>query len=300
MSIKHAILGLLSWKPSTGYELKKIFEGSSTMHWSGNNNQIYKALVQLLDEELVTNETFHTDGSPSKKVYSITEDGLCSLKTWVMEESEASELKKPFLIHLAWADLLSDEELLQLLEKYEDQINVQLLYEKEKIKRGIATPCRTPREAFLWEKISENTLLSLETELTWLLNVKHGLKKKENPMTYRIVKNTENHYIEYIALANPIKTEQDALELVSLCVEHSIYLLMLHKEALPEEFFDLKTGLAGGVIQKFVNYNIRVAAVIPFEKAQRGKFKNMISEANKGNHFRIFETPDDAEKWLVK
>ena len=43
MSIHHAILGLLSWKPHTGYDLKKVFEDSAFMHWSGNNNQIYRA-----------------------------------------------------------------------------------------------------------------------------------------------------------------------------------------------------------------------------------------------------------------
>jgi PadR family transcriptional regulator AphA len=59
MSIKLAILGILSWETSTGYDLKKIIEDSSAMYWSGNNNQIYKTLVQLLGEELVTNEVQH-------------------------------------------------------------------------------------------------------------------------------------------------------------------------------------------------------------------------------------------------
>jgi DNA-binding PadR family transcriptional regulator len=56
VSIKYAILGLLSSKPSTGYEMKKVFEESSVMYWSGNNNQIYKSLVELLNEGLVTSE----------------------------------------------------------------------------------------------------------------------------------------------------------------------------------------------------------------------------------------------------
>jgi hypothetical protein len=42
MSIKHAILGFLSWQPSTGYELKKLFAESDTLSWSGNNNQRWK------------------------------------------------------------------------------------------------------------------------------------------------------------------------------------------------------------------------------------------------------------------
>lgn len=57
MSIKLAILGILSWKSSTGYELKKIFEDSSFMYWSGNNNQIYKALLNIKPEVLVPKNT---------------------------------------------------------------------------------------------------------------------------------------------------------------------------------------------------------------------------------------------------
>ena len=64
MSIKLAILGILSWKPSTGYELKKVFEDSSFMYWSGNNNQVYKGLMSLEKESLVTSELIHRDSSP--------------------------------------------------------------------------------------------------------------------------------------------------------------------------------------------------------------------------------------------
>jgi len=45
MTIQFAVLGLLSGKPSSGYELKKVFEDSPYLYWSGNNNKIYKSLL---------------------------------------------------------------------------------------------------------------------------------------------------------------------------------------------------------------------------------------------------------------
>ncbi|MCG1013246.1 PadR family transcriptional regulator [Tepidanaerobacter sp. GT38] len=72
MSISLAILGLLSYKPMSGYDLKKIIQDSSFMYWSGNNNQIYKALSELRDKGFVTNEVIHQDGAPTKKIYKIT------------------------------------------------------------------------------------------------------------------------------------------------------------------------------------------------------------------------------------
>jgi DNA-binding PadR family transcriptional regulator len=175
MSIKHAILGLLSWKSSTGYELKKIFEDSSIMYWSGNNNQIYKALLQLKDENFVTNEIQYQESSPSKKIYTITSGGVSELKNWVVSSPNVPEFKKMFLVQLAWADMLNNEELHELLTKYEDEVKMQLILEEEKKKRRINLPDRTNREILLWDMISENLLSSYINELKWIQMVRKDL-----------------------------------------------------------------------------------------------------------------------------
>ena len=313
MSIKYAILGFLSWKPATGYELKKIFEESSAMYWSGNNNQIYKALVQLLDEELVTNEVQHQESSPSKKIYSITEEGLERLREWVISEAEAPEFKKNFLIHLAWADQLSDEELNEMLMKYENEMKMQLLLQQEKIKRGVISPNRNPREVFLWDKISENVISSYTNELNWVQGVRKELLEKESiekrekeiiaeseNMNYKIIQNGNQEYIELISVKRPLSTEQDAIDLVALSIENNTNLLMIHSEALSEDFFKLRTGVAGRMLQKFINYQIKTVAIIPNKLASKGRFKEMVLEANKSNHFRVLENREEAETWLLK
>lgn len=176
MSIKYAILGLLSWKPSTGYDLKKVFENSSIMYWSGNNNQIYKTLVQLLDEGSVTNEVLHQESAPSKKLYAITDKGVAALKEWVLSTPELPEFKKTFLVQLAWADQLNEAELDGLLSRYEEEVNIQLLMQQEKARRGINSPKRTAREVYLWDMISENVISSYKNELEWIRKVRGGMK----------------------------------------------------------------------------------------------------------------------------
>lgn len=176
MSIKYAILGLLSWTPSTGYDLKKIFEESSIMYWSGNNNQIYKALIQLLNEGLVTNEVFHQESTPSKKLYTITEEGSAALKEWVLSTPELPEFKNAFLVQLAWADQLDSTELDDLLSRYENEVNIQLLMQQEKVRRGINSPKRTAREVYLWDMISENIISSYKNELDWIRTVRREMK----------------------------------------------------------------------------------------------------------------------------
>ena len=179
MAIQYAILGLLSWKPSSGYELKKVFEDSPYLYWSGNNNQIYKSLLQLQKEGLITYETIHQDGAPSKKIYSVTKKGMAELKEWIATASAAPEFKKPFLIQLAWADMMSKDELSALLTKYEKEIEAQLIHQKEKSDREKDWPNRSLRETFLWNMISVNLMSTYQSELTWVRKVRQQLLRIE-------------------------------------------------------------------------------------------------------------------------
>jgi PadR family transcriptional regulator, regulatory protein AphA len=179
MAIQYAILGLLSWKPSSGYELKKVFEDSPYLYWSGNNNQIYKSLLQLQKDGLITYETIHQDGAPSKKIYTVTKKGTAELKEWIAAASATPEFKKPFLIQLAWADMMNKDELSALLTKYEKEIETQLILQKKKSDREKDWPNRSQRETFLWNMISVNLMSTYQSELAWVRKVRQQLSRIE-------------------------------------------------------------------------------------------------------------------------
>jgi PadR family transcriptional regulator AphA len=181
MSIEYAILGLLSWRPLTGYDIKKMFVGSTVLYWSGNNNQIYTTLVKLHENGLVSREIEFQEDSPARKIYSITAKGQAELKKWLLVEPEPPQLKNSFLIQLAWADQLSPDELDTLLGKYEAEMKMQLtmlqVQEQQKNMSPSGTPrdayinvalARTPREAVLWSMIQENWISFYENELNWV------------------------------------------------------------------------------------------------------------------------------------
>jgi len=312
MSINYAILGMLSYKPLTGYDLKKIIQSSSFMPWSGNNNQIYKALFELYDNNLVTSEVHHQDSSPSKKIYTITEAGLSELKKWSQSMPETFETKKPFLVQLAWADLLSNEELEKHLNQYEQDIKGQIFIEKAKLETSLFKHGRNQRETAIWNLINENILTSYQTELEWINKVKNTLfnqvdeehidikptVRENEKMTYKIIENNNQKYILLDPSGKPIQTEQDAMDLLAICFENSISLLLIHGERLSDDFLRLQTGIAGAILQKFVLYRIKVAAVID-ENRTKGKFKEFLTESNKGNVFRSFDNFDKAQNWLL-
>jgi PadR family transcriptional regulator AphA len=177
MSIKYAILGFLSWTPQTGYDLKKLFEESATFHWSGNNNQIYKALVELHNEGLVTLQVQQQVDRPPRKIYSISEQGLSALREWVLSEPELPQVKHSFLVRLAWADQLTPTELDKLIEQYGQEVEVQLLMFREHKQRNQHAPQRTPREIYLWEMILQRWISLYENELEWIQALRDGLSK---------------------------------------------------------------------------------------------------------------------------
>jgi PadR family transcriptional regulator, regulatory protein AphA len=179
LEIKYAILGFLSWKPFTGYELKKMIADSIVFYWSGNNNQIYTSLVQMHKDGLVTNEVEHQEHLPSRKIYSITDKGLEHLHYWVTSSLELPQLKKPFLMQLAWSDSLSDDELQALLEKYEYEVRMQLLMLQEQARRKAQlNPSRTPRENHIWESIFDNFIQTYQTEMEWAETLRKELASK--------------------------------------------------------------------------------------------------------------------------
>lgn len=95
-----------------------------------------------------------------------------------------------------------------------------------------------------------------------------------------------------------VNSERDLVDLIGFCGEHRCERLLLFAENLPQQFLDLKSGEAGMVLQKFANYPMKVAAVIP-AAAIRGKFSEFVLETNRGGQFRIFQSTDQAERWLV-
>ncbi|MCE1253807.1 MAG: DUF4180 domain-containing protein [Anaerolineae bacterium] len=118
-------------------------------------------------------------------------------------------------------------------------------------------------------------------------------------MNYRAVEKNEKIYVECLADGVLLDGEAAALDLVAGCMEYTCNRLLLPEGVLPDTFFQLKSGVAGQVLQKFVNYHMRVAAVIDPRMAREGRFGEMVLEANRGNQFRVFDDRAQAEDWLL-
>jgi DNA-binding PadR family transcriptional regulator len=320
MSINYAILGILSYKSMAGYDLKKVIQDSSFMHWSGNNNQIYKALTELLDKGLVTSVVKHQESSPTKKIYIITNEGLAALKEWVLSPSEPSEIKKPFLIQLAWSKQLNTSELNKMLDGYEEQVKLQLLMEKNNKQNVDFSPDRTALETTIWSFIKDNTRRTYENELLWIQELRRAIvsipnenditedanikvapqeEKSGGIMKYTISSNTEITYVHFKDSENKLENERNILDIITALAENNTQFVLLDSETLSKNFLQVKTGLLGILLQKFTLYHIKTAIVISDMNSLKGEFRASIAESSKKDILRLFTTASDAEKWFL-
>jgi PadR family transcriptional regulator, regulatory protein AphA len=118
-------------------------------------------------------------------------------------------------------------------------------------------------------------------------------------LSCRLISIRENGLPSSLPETDKLSSEQDALELVGVCGEYNTDRVMLHASNLTDDFYQLRTGLAGAVLQKFANYRIRAAAVLTPELVNQGRFREMVLEANRGNQFRVFYDRESAEAWLI-
>lgn len=319
MSINYAILGILSYKSMTGYDIKKIVQDSNFMHWSGNNNQIYKALTELLNTGLVNNEVKHQEGSPTKKIYIITDEGLAALKEWILSPSEPSEIKKPFLIRLAWSKQLNSRELNRFIDEYENQVKIQLLMEERKIQDKIFLPDRTNLEKTIWTFVNDNILRTHKNELLWIKDLRVAIAKipNENDFTedldvsvvkkekidrkvkYAIKNNNEISYIHLNDSKAKLETEKDILDIITALAENNTQLVLFDIKSLSKDFLEVKKGLLGSMLQKFTMYHINSAIVVKDKNILNNEFSNAIAESRNHDILRLFENVEDAEKWFL-
>ena len=86
----------------------------------------------------------------------------------------------------------------------------------------------------------------------------------------------------------------DALDVMGSGLHGCIFTLA----DLGRDFFNLKTKIAGEVFQKFVNYNFKVAFIIPADHNLGNRVTELIRDHARHNCIRFFETIDEAEKWI--
>jgi PadR family transcriptional regulator AphA len=126
MSLRHALLAVLTSEPMTGYDLVKYFDGSVAFIWNAPHSQIYPELRRMESAGLLSSTTVPRGERAQKRVYALTDDGYAELHAWGTSLISYPPQRDPYRLRAAFFEWASYEaarrQLREHVNHYMDQL----------------------------------------------------------------------------------------------------------------------------------------------------------------------------------
>ena len=155
---KYAILGMLSIRPMSGYDIKKAIEGSVNYFWTESYGQIYPMLKHLVGQRLVTKTIKKQTGKPDRHVYALTGRGRRELRTWLIGQVTPTVERNELLLKLFFG------------EESSIPINVEHVEQYRRMQAARHEECKA-----IESRIKSKSVPSPDAPY-WLMTVRHGIK----------------------------------------------------------------------------------------------------------------------------
>lgn len=186
MSLRFAILALLSVEPMTGYDLAKRFESSVAFVWHAPNSQIYPELRKMAADGLLQAEEVSWGPRGKKTQYRITAEGTAAFRDWMNAPLEYSRERDPVHLkaaYLEWTEPGTAKEQMQAHIDYhtmrrgqwQGMIEALRAGTNEMLNKRLAVTPEADRRRTIEYKIFtyEGLIARADTEIDW---AKRGLK----------------------------------------------------------------------------------------------------------------------------
>ena len=186
MSLRYALLALLSVEPMTGYDLAKRFESSVAFVWHAPDSQIYPELRKMAKEGLLQAEEVSWGPRGKKTQYRITDDGRAAFRAWMREPLEYSRERDPVHLKAAYLEWAEPDVAREHMQAHIDYHTVrrdqwaEMIAElragtNEMLSKRLAVTPEADRQRTIEYKVFtyEGLIARAETEIEW---GKQGLK----------------------------------------------------------------------------------------------------------------------------
>lgn len=104
----------------------------------------------------------------------------------------------------------------------------------------------------------------------------------------------KNQLAELLSDSILINTAEEGLELLGNLYFQGFDNVVVYRHNLSSAFFDLSSGLAGEVLQKFSNYKVRLNIVGDFSQYNSKSLNDFIRECNRGKHIAFVGSLNEA------
>ncbi len=119
-------------------------------------------------------------------------------------------------------------------------------------------------------------------------------------MTIETHNNDQLKIAEVISDDTVINKSEDGLDLLGDLYYQGFDAIIIHEKNIIVDFFDLKSGIAGEILQKFSTYRVRLTIVGDFAKYTSKSLKDFIYESNKGKQINFVSSTTEAISQLKK
>ena len=119
-------------------------------------------------------------------------------------------------------------------------------------------------------------------------------------MEFIVYTNHERCIAELRSAGVELCETQDALDMMADARQLGANTIIVHAYQLDPKFFDLKSGFAGDMLQKFSNYRMKLAIIGDFSTYQSKSLRDFIFESNKMGRICFLPSVDEAKDVFMK
>jgi DNA-binding PadR family transcriptional regulator len=178
MSLKYGVLGFLSDKPRTGYELHKLYPRPARP----TIGYIYRALINMAKQGLVESTRVEQEKRPGRNVFSITEAGLAELDRWLGTPIPFMVPRNTQLVQIWFGSRIGKEKLIANLEARRDQEKAVLdaLSDTKNWRLPGKTRAAKRDVNTVYRKVAYESAVSyLTREINWLNDIIEAIRRIE-------------------------------------------------------------------------------------------------------------------------
>lgn len=128
MSLRYALVALLTGQPMTGYDISKSFSHSVSHVWHAPDSQIYPELNRMERDGLLTSVEMPWGKKGTKKEYHVTDAGLADFRAWMESPLAPQRQRDPAYLKAAYFDFADPdavrEQLRQQQAYWEEQLRM--------------------------------------------------------------------------------------------------------------------------------------------------------------------------------
>jgi len=173
MSVRHALLALLSEGPKYGLQLRQEFEADTGEVWPLNVGQVYSTLQRLERDGLVESDEADVDG-PQKR-FRISASGRDELDGWLRTPPDlSSPPRDELVIKVLVALRVSDVDVREVMQVHRRYL-VQLMQQWTHLKEDLAD------QDLGFALVVDAELFRLDSVIRWLDAAEGRLKRAGTP-----------------------------------------------------------------------------------------------------------------------